>query len=436
MGIQADALHEGNYISVERKTMRLAWKMIVPFSFLLYFFNTMDRANISFAALRMGESMTMTAMDFGNVVSAFFISYLIFQIPSNMIIERIGAKRWIGTIIIGWGLSTMVMFFVTSITQVIWARFLLGIFEAGFFPGMIYYMALWFPGRERARVTAFFMLAAMASAIVAGPISGYIVGHFHVAGYEGWRWLFMIEGVPTVLLGILCFFVFADGPETAKWLPEEGRAWLTSELKREQAKFANQPKAKLADVLMNVTLWKLAAVYMCVQAAVQTAQLYMPRLFRAMDFGLSDSDIGWVMAIPYAVGFIALPLWGMSSDRTGERKWHSALPMAAVSITFVVMALTHTLSAQLAAVAIFGFGMAYMGPYWPMPSAMLTPSGLAVSIAFINSCSSLGGFLGGKILGYVDQTYGMTGAFWAMAIMPLLSILVLITLRVPRERKA
>ena len=419
----------------DKRAIARIWIYIVPFVFVLYFFNTMDRSNLGFAALRMRENIQMTPVDFGNVVSAFFISYLLFQIPSNMIISRLGARRWLGVIVIGWSLATLLMFVVTTVSEIMWARIALGVFEAGFFPGVIYYLSLWFPGSERAKVTAWFMMAAAASAMIAGPVSGWIVQNFNFLGHAGWRWLFVIEGVPSIFLGILAFFVLSDSPRSARWLKHDESEWLTRVLEAERAQAAALGKSRFRDVITNPVLWKLGVIYMCVQGAAQTGPLWFPSILKAYNFGVSDTTIGFIMALPFVCALVAMPLWGYSSDRAGERKWHTVIAMGVAALSFLMLGMLPGLALKLLALAVYGIGAySYYGTYWAMPALMLSPGSLAVSVAFINSCSSLGGYIASKILGYVEQFYGVTGVLIGMAVMSLVSVGVLLTMRVPRER--
>ncbi|MFT4171302.1 MAG: MFS transporter [Rhodocyclaceae bacterium] len=417
--------------------IRLVKRKIIPFAFVLYLFNYMDRVNVGFAALQMNDALNISKTDFGNIASAFFISYLLFQIPANMLLQRFGARRWIASIIIGWGLVTCLMFFAQNVDQVIGARFLLGVFEAGFFPGMIYYLACWFPAKERARVTSLFMLAIAVSTVIAAPMSGWIVEHVNTPNYEGWRWLFAIEGVPTVLLGVATLFVLADTPQDARWLTPPQRDWLTAELARENAGKGNTGTLRLADVLGNATLWKLALVYMFIQAASQASNYWLPGQVKQFADGLTDTQVGLIMALPFVCAMFAMPMWGAHSDKTGERKWHAGLPMLLTGVAFLVIACMPSMGMRMFGLVLFGFGiLSFYGPYWAIPPSLLSPAGLAVSIAFINSCSSLGGFLANKGLGYVAQSYGSNGVFMVEAMLCVMSFLVLLTLRVPRVQGA
>ncbi|MFA9440175.1 MFS transporter [Uliginosibacterium sp. sgz301328] len=413
--------------------IRIVKRKIIPFAFILYLFNYMDRVNVGFAALQMNEALNISKTDFGTIASAFFISYLLFQIPANMMLQRLGARRWIGSIIIAWGLVTCLMFFAQNVDHVIGARFLLGVFEAGFFPGMIYYLACWFPAKERARVTSLFMLAIAVSTVIAAPMSGWIVQHVNTPNYEGWRWLFAIEGIPTVLLGVATFFVLADTPKDARWLTPQQSEWLTAELARENTGKTGTQKIGLGTVLGNATLWKLALVYMFIQAASQASNYWLPGQVKQFADGLTDTQVGLIMALPFVCAMFAMPLWGAHSDKTGERKWHAGLPMLLTGVAFVVIASMPSMGMRMFGMVLFGLGiLSFYGPYWAIPPSLLSPAGLAVSIAFINSCSSLGGFLANKGLGYVAQSYGSNGVFMVEAVLCVISFLILLTMRVPR----
>jgi MFS family permease len=336
-------------------------------------------------------------------------------------------------------MATMAMFFVTNVTEVIWCRLLLGVFEAGFFPGMIFYFALWFLKRELADVTAWFFFATAGSAVVGGPFAGWIVGHFDVFGYAGWRWLFILEGTPTVLCGIGALFLLYDSPKDAPWLKPDERAWLINQLAKEQAESTVVKQAGLLQALSSPVLWLLAMVYMCFQAAAQTAQLWFPGVLKGLNFGLTDTEVGFIMALPFLGAMICLTVWGRHSDRTGERKWHTIAAMVLAAVSLLAFLILPALWMKIVTVTLYGVGTyCCYGTYWAIPAMMISPAALAlaVSVAFINSCSSLGGFLGAKILGYVQVSFGTPGLFVTMTLMMVIAVLLLAVMRVPREHRA
>lgn len=414
-------------------------RKIIPLAFILYFFNYMDRVNIGFAALQMNASLGITPEDFANISSIFFISYLIFQIPSNIALQKIGARKWISFIVIGWGTVTSFMFFVKDTQHVLMGRVLLGIFEAGFFPGMVYYLACWLPARERGKVNSFFMLSVAVASVLAAPMSGWIIEHLNTPNYEGWRWLFAIEGIPTILLGMLTFYLLPDRPEKAKWLTSEQVTALVNELNvdNEKAKALNKDNSvSFLTIIKNPVLIKLALVYMLIQASALAANYWLPGLVKGFSQGLTDTDVGIIMSVPFVFAMFTMPWWGWHSDKKNERKWHAALPMILAGIGFLMIALVPSMTMKMLALTFYGVGiLSYYGPYWALPSSLLSPSGLAISIAFINSCSSLGGFLINKSLGFVSVNYGATGIFIVEAILCFAAVAILMCMNVDAKKE-
>ena len=421
---------------LEARTMKKVRWHIVSFAFLLYFFNVVDRLNVGFAALQMNKDLNITVVDFGFVSAMFFVSYFFFQVPSNMILQRTRANRWIAFILFGWGVVTAATFFVQNVTQILICRFLLGIFEAGFFPGMIFYFSRWFPSREMAKVTAFFMLAGSLSSAIASPISGWIIEHLRWLDYAGWRWLFAVEGIPTAFLGIMAVFFLINTPQDAKWLDKEEKAWLITELEKEQGGKEKDGAASLVKIFSNGTLWRLAGIYGFVQGAAQAAAFWLPGIIKEFSGALTDTEVGIVMALPFICATIAMPLWGAHSDKTNERRYHAGLPMLLFGLAFLVMALVDSLPLKMIALAFYGIGTyCYYGPFWALPGMLLSPSALAVGVAVINSCSSLGGFGTNYINGYVATMFGTTGVLVFSVLLCLISFLLVVTMHIPGENK-
>lgn len=429
-------MEQEHYFGIEKETLKTIGRHIIPFAFILYFFNYMDRVNIGFAALQMNADLGISSVQFGQLASVFFISYLVCQIPSNIMIQKLGARKWIGIILMAWGGVTTLLFFANSFEYLLVARLLLGVFEAGFFPGMIYYLACWFPAKERARVTALFMMAIAVSSVVAAPMSGWIIEHAGFLGYPGWRWLFAIEGIPTVLLGVMTFYVLCDRPKDAKWLTAPQKKWLIAELEQESKGYVGGQSIGFMEIIRNPILWRLSFAYMFVQAASQASNYWLPGQVKGFAEGLTDTHVGLIMAVPFLCAMFAMPLWGAHSDRKGERKYHAALPMLLAGAAFLVIATADSMSVRMLGMVLFGVGiLSYYGPFWAIPSMMLSPAGLAISIAVINSCSSLGGFFANLGLGYVSKFYGSYGVFVVEAILCVISSLILITMRIPRVKK-
>jgi MFS transporter, ACS family, tartrate transporter len=415
-----------------RTLKKVKWH-IVSFAFLLYFFNVVDRLNIGFAALQMNNELHITALDFGGVTALFFVSYFLFQVPSNIILQRTKANRWIGFILFAWGVVTLMTFFVQSVNQFMICRFLLGVFEAGFFPGMIFYFCRWFPSREMAKVTALFMLAGSISSAVASPISGWIIQNIRWYNFSGWRWLFAIEGTATAFLGIMAVFYLINKPQDAKWLKNEEKEWLISEIKKEQGNKDGSRSLSFFQVLSNRVLWRLACIYMFVQGAAQAATFWLPGIVKEFSGSFSDTQVGIVMALPFVCASFAMPLWAAHSDKTNERKFHAGLPMLLFGIAFLAMALVQSLPLKIIALAFYGIGTySYYGPFWALPGKLLSPESLAVSVAVINSCSSLGGFGANYLNGYVATFFGTTGILIFSVILCVISFLLVVTMPVSR----
>ncbi|EGK3422210.1 MFS transporter [Salmonella enterica subsp. enterica serovar Newport] len=419
--------------------IRIVKRKIIPLAFILYFFNYMDRVNIGFAALRMNESLGITPEDFANISSIFFISYLIFQIPSSIGLQKLGARKWISSIIIGWGAVTGLIFFAKDTQHILLARIFLGVFEAGFFPGMVYYLACWFPARERGKVNSFFMLSIAVASVLAAPMSGWIIEHLNTPDYEGWRWLFAIEGIPTVFLGILTFYLLPDSPEKAKWLTPQQISALVNKLRTDNetaAALNKNTNSSFLSVIKNPVLLQLSFAYMLIQAAALAANYWLPGLVKGFSADFTDTDVGLIMSIPFIFAMFSMPWWGWHSDKKNERKWHAALPMFLAGCGFLMIALVPSVSLRMLGLTFYGVGiLSYYGPYWALPSALLSPSGVAISIAFINSCSSLGGFLINKSLGFVSTHYGATGIFIVEAILCFAAVAVLALMKIDVKKE-
>lgn len=424
----------GAYDQIGARVMSKVKWHIIPIAFILYFFNGMDRVNLSYAALTMNQALNISSVTFGTISSVFFIAYLLFQIPSNILIQRTGVNRLIPTITIIWGAVTALTFFAQNATHVAVFRFLLGIVEAGFFPGMIFYFTFWFPTRERAQITALFFLSGPVSGLIASPISGWIVQHAHWMGYDGWRWLFIIEGIPTILFGLLAYSFLKDGPQYVKWLTKEESEWLTDELNSERVSKGKTEALSFGQIITNGTLWRLACIYMFVQAGNQTSNFWLPTLIKGFSSTFTSETVGYLMMIPNFVGLIILPIWGTHSDKTGERKFHTALPMLFIGISFITFLFGRNTFVLVASLLLYGLGaFNYFGSYWTIPAKLLAPEVLAVGIALINSCSSFGGFMGNYVVGYVAKVAGTTGVFLYMAGLCFLSFFLLVTMKISKD---
>jgi len=371
--------------------------------FLLYIVAYLDRINVGFAALQMREQLGLTDAVYGLGAGIFFAGYFLFQVPSNLVLQRVGARRWISVLMVLWGVISASMLFVTSARTFYGLRFLLGAAEAGFFPGVILYLKTWFPAQARARTVARFMTAAPLSGVVGGPLSGALLS-LRSSGLAGWQWMFLLEGIPAILLGVITASYLVDRPEDAEWLSQEERDWLIRTLNREEEMKASREGVLTATRLFQVGI--LALVYFGLNTVSYGVSLWLPTLIRSVS-GVSDLTIGILSAIPYVAAAIAMMLVGLHSDRSGERRWHTAVPAFAGAFAMVAAAYSTSLTPSIIALSIAVLGVfSMMGPFWSMPTSLLSGTAAAVGIAVINSIGNLGGFVGPYVIGLVRTSTG------------------------------
>ena len=396
-------------------TLARVRRRLIPFLFILYIVAYLDRINVGFAALQMNQALGFSSTVYGLGAGIFFLSYVLFEIPSNVILARVGARLWIARIMISWGIVSSAMMFVRSAPGFYTLRFLLGLAEAGFFPGIIFYLTRWFPSRERARTIAAFMTATLVAGVIGGPISGALLSLHGAAGLAGWQWLFLLEGVPSIVLGFVVLKVLDEGPEDAAWLTERERALLVACL-REDAGARREETTRGA--LVNARTWLLAIVYFTIPVTLYGIGFFLPQMLKTAS-GLSDFRVGLLSAVPYAAGAIAMVLVGRHSDRTGERRWHVLVP-ALVSAGGLVLCAASTGAAwSVTSLAIAMLGLASMfGPFWALTTSAMGGVGAAASIALVNSVGNIGGFVGPYLLGAInDATHSFARGLLAIAAM-------------------
>lgn len=388
---------------VRKLTVRL-----VPFLFLLYIVAYLDRINVGFAALQMQQQLSLNDNVYGFGAGLFFAGYFFFQVPSNLALQRIGARRWIALLMIIWGIISGAMVLVRGPLSFYTLRFLLGAAEAGFFPGVIFYLKNWFPSAARARTVARFMTAAPLSGVIGGPLSGALLNLHSESGFAGWQWMFLLEALPAVVLGCVAFIYLVDRPEDAAWLSDEQRRWLLDTLHHESAAASAQhsrPEDRFAALSMG-RIWILAGVYFGLNNVSYGVSLWLPKLIRSLS-GMTYFETGVLSAIPYIAAAIAMVLVGLHSDRTGERRLHTAIPAftGAVAMSLAAYSNSVGISVALISVAVLSvFSM--MGPFWAMPTGFLPPAAAAAGIAVINSVGNLGGFVGPTVIGWVRSSTG------------------------------
>jgi ACS family tartrate transporter-like MFS transporter len=385
---------------VTRLTLRL-----MPFLFLLYIVAYLDRINVGFAGLQMQQQLHFNDAVYGLGLSIFFAGYFFFQLPSNLILVRVGPRRWIAVIMVLWGIVSSSMLLVHTARGFYALRFLLGATEAGFFPGMILYLKTWFPASARARAVAFFMTAAPLSGVVGGPLSGAILGLHNLHGLAGWQWLFLLEGLPAIVLGGVVFLFLSDHPEQAAWLRDDERRWLVHHLELEHNTVA-ATQADWSRVFLSGRIWLLTIVYFSLNTCTYGVTLWLPKVIRSLS-AMSDFRLGVLSSVPYIAAAITMVVVGLHSDRRGERRWHVAVSAFAGAAGLLAGASSGSLvwivaGLSLAMMAVFSM----MGPFWAIPSNFLTGTAAAAGIALINSVGNLGGFFGPYIIGLVRNSTG------------------------------
>jgi len=372
--------------------------------------------NVGFAALDMNRDLGFSAAVYGLGSGIFFVSYTLLEVPSNLMLARVGARVWIARIMLTWGLVSVGMAFVHNATTFYLLRFLLGAAEAGFFPGIIYYLTQWFPARERARAVALFMTGTAIAGVIGGPISSALLLLDGTWGLHGWQWLFVIEGIPALLLAPVVLRRLDDRPETATWLSETERTWLTTTLAAESRP---RPDAHhdLRAAFGSPRLWALAAIYFSIVLAIYGVSFWLPQILQALGT-TSSATVALVSAIPYVAAAVAMVIVGGHSDRTGERRWHVALSALAGAAGFALAALVPTsLVLSLAALSLAAMGVwGTLGPFWALPTAFLTGRAAAGGVALVNSVANIGGFIGPTVVGYVrDATGSFAAGLWLLA---------------------
>lgn len=391
---------------IEQQTVKKVVWRILPFLIVCYLIAIIDRGNIGMASLQMNEDLGLSKAVFGFASSLFFVGYFLFEVPSNLAMQKIGAKIWISRIMVSWGIISVCTAFVESANTLYVLRFLLGAAEAGFFPGVILYLTYWIPGKYRARVIATFMVAIPAANFIGSPVSGLILSLDGWYGMRGWHWLFILEGVPAVILGIAAFFLLSNRPKDARWLNQEQKAWLNSTLETENAKKKAIGHISLWQLLRHKHIWVMALIYAGASAAGSTLSVWSPQLLKS--FGLDNLTTGLVNAIPYGLASILMIVWGRSSDRSGERRWHTALTLFLIAGGLLSAFITNSLSGSVVILSLVLIGAYSMkGPFWALASGWMSSTTAAAGLAAIGAMANLiGGGLMVNVYGIINQATG------------------------------
>jgi ACS family tartrate transporter-like MFS transporter len=389
----------------QRAIRRITWRLI-PFLMLLYLVAFLDRINIGFAALTMNKDIGLTSQMFGLGAGIFFLGYFVFEVPSTVILHHVGARFWIGRVMITWGLVSVAMTFTRGPISFYILRFLLGLAEAGFFPGIILYLSYWFPANHRSAVTAMFMAAAPIAGFIGSPVSGALMQLDGLLGLRGWQWLFLLEGIPALVLGVVTFRFLTDRPADATWLTVDERDWLSSTIQREQTNLKDSRSHSAWRALADWKVLALSLAYFGTSAGLYTIGFWAPLIVKGL--GFSVFHVGLLVAIPNLIAVVGMVLWSRNSDRTGERYWHSALACLIGAIGMAVAARAGSSAfLAIAGLSLTAFGVsAAKPPLWCLPTTFFAGTAAAASIGLINSLGTMGGFVGPYMIGSSSGTSG------------------------------
>ena len=412
---------------------KITWRLI-PLLFICYIIAYIDRINVGFAKLQLQEVLGVDDRIFGSVyglgAGLFFIGYFLFEVPSNLILQRVGARIWIARIMIVWGIVSSAMMFIGSTTGFYFIRFLLGVAEAGFYPGVILYLTYWFPDKERAHTVALFATGTVIAGVVGSPLSGAILELHGLDGLEGWQLLFLLEGIPAVIMGLVVIFVLPDRPRNAGWLSSTEKTWIQSRLDEDTLHSKGRAHFRLSEVFKSGRIWLLCLIYFLLTVGIYGYEMWLPSIIKEFS-GLSYSIVGLINAIPYIVAVVIMLIIGYHSDRTGERRWHvaGAAFAAAAGFGFSACLQNPYLAMVALMMALVGLKSA-MGPFWALSTTFLSGTAAAGGIALINSVGNLGGFAGPTLVGIVnDKTGSIEMSLWILGGALLLMGILILTIK-------
>jgi ACS family tartrate transporter-like MFS transporter len=413
---------------LEHRTIAKVSARLVPFLIVCYFVAYLDRVNVSFAALTMNKDLGLSASAFGFGAGIFFLAYFLFEVPSNLFLERVGARKWIARIMCTWGLLSGCMAFIVGETSFYVVRVLLGMAEAGFFPGIIFYLTLWFPAVYRARIVGYFMAAIPLSTVIGAPVSGLLLGLDGLMGMKGWQWLFILEAAPALILSVIVFVYLTDRPADATWLAPEEQAWLVARLEQERRQRETVRRYSVAQALLNPKVLALSVVYFGAVATNYGLSFFLPQIVQA--FGMSNFQTGLVAALPYVVGLVGIVLWGRRSDRKLERRFHLAFPLFVASAGIGISTALDDPMMKMVALCVAGFGIFGCLPvFWTFPAAFLSGAAAAGGIALINSIGNLAGFAGPYAMGRIkDVTGSYTGGLLSLSAVGFIAMIIVLAL--------
>jgi MFS transporter, ACS family, tartrate transporter len=423
--------------ATEISTLAKVTKRLVPLLIICYFVAYLDRVNVGFAALTMNQDLGLSQTAFGFGAGIFFLAYFIFEVPSNLLLERFGARKWIARIMLSWGILSGLTAFIPNIARstgmgsentFYLIRVLLGAAEAGFFPGIIFYLTLWFPAEYRARIVGYFMAAIPLSTVIGAPISGALLSLHGAGGLAGWQWLFIIEALPAIVLSVFVFFYLTDRPADAAWLTSDERNWLNERLAFERKQREAVHEFTVGQAIVNPKVIALSLVYFGAVATNYGLSFFLPQIVKT--FGLSTFLTTVVSAAPYVVGTLAMIWWGLRSDRVRERRWYTAIPLFIAAAGIAASTVLDDPTMKMLAFCVAGFGIfACLPVFWTLPTAFLSGAAAAAGIAVINSVGNLAGFAGPFAMGWIkDHTGTYTGGLLLLAGLGIIAMGIVLSL--------
>ncbi len=395
-------------MDLEQQVMKRVMARLMPVLIFCYLIAYIDRSNLAVAALAMNRELGLSPTDYGFAAGIFFLGYVACEIPSNIFLSKLGARLWISRIMLTWGLLSGAMAFAVGAKSLFTLRVLLGIAEAGLFPGLIYYISFWFPSTYRARAFGYFLVAIPLSIVIGAPVSASILYMDGIGGLSGWQWVFIIEAMPAVIFAFFCFFFLTDTPAQAKWLEEPERKWLIARLARDVEHVESHGRGEIMAAFAHPRVWLLSLINVALIACSYGCVFFMPLI--VSEFGFSKLQTGLITALPFLAGAISMIVWGRKSDRAGERKLHLILPLLVAVVGFAIAAQSNTVTLKMIGLGLAACGtFASLPPFWSLPPMFLKGTGAAAGIAMINTIGSLAGFGAPYLMGYVKQHTGSYG---------------------------
>ena len=395
--------------TIEARTIRKLRTWIIPVVFVLFVINYVDRINIGFAALTMNKELAITSQQYGFIAGVFFFGYFIFEVPSNLLLHKLGARVWLARILISWGIVATLTGFARTAIHLYTLRFLLGVAEAGYFPGIVLYLTYWFSQRRLAHAVALLCCGSAIANIVGAPVSGVILDHIHWFAVSSWRWLLILEGIPAVVGGVLTYYLLPSRPAEARFLTSEEKDWIRAELAREEQQKLTTGRITVGQALMRGRVWHLTAIYFFLSTTFNLMIFWMPQLMKALSSQRSNTTVGILVMIPYVFAVAVMVFVSRSSDRTLERRYHAAVPAMVAALSLILLGTIGTNSpfAYVAFWCLVASGVhSAFGPFWALPNEFLTGFSAAAGIALINSFGNLGGFVGPYAIGAINRRTG------------------------------